>query len=340
MMKKAPGRYTVVPIGFPTEPDLVAVSGPAMWFHVVATQLSAAQNTDGFIHRAALPLIAAQAKVSSKCHRELVACGRWVAADGGWQLADYKTWQLTREESAERTQNARRAAEARWNDASGNAERIPERSADGNAVKGSEWSEERAVEGSLSSHSTTRNGHGRPRARPLDAARSAPSAPPITDDEVRTCVALWNQHRAAGQPPVADTAPPSPERRATLAAFLCRLEGDTEAFGHAVRAFARSRFHSGDTGRPPCGLDTMLTTRVDQWIDAALTGKQQAERRRREDAEYERQLAELAPPPPPQSPAVRSPASPHEPVGPCPTCGGSGFHPPCRPAPAPFAVAG
>jgi hypothetical protein len=79
---------------FPEHPKVLGLKDDAFRAHVRAICYSARLLTDGVILRAALPSIGASVKIANS----LVTAGVWEAADGGYVIHDYLTYNPAREE--------------------------------------------------------------------------------------------------------------------------------------------------------------------------------------------------------------------------------------------------
>lgn len=77
----------------------------------------AEQGVDGFIPTAAIGVLHGTPKHADM----LVAAGFWDAIPGGWNVHDYAEYQPSDEESKARSDKARKAANARWAKARGDA---------------------------------------------------------------------------------------------------------------------------------------------------------------------------------------------------------------------------
>lgn len=68
------------------------------------------QGTDGYVPLSALPVIHATRKVAE----QLVDVGLFDLAQGGWQIHDWATYQVSSEEHQKRSARARELAMRRW----------------------------------------------------------------------------------------------------------------------------------------------------------------------------------------------------------------------------------
>jgi hypothetical protein len=69
----------------------------------------------GFIPKAALRIIGATATDANR----LVTEGLWLPAPGGWQVNGWDEYQLSNDEALRRSEKAKKAAAARWNNRAG-----------------------------------------------------------------------------------------------------------------------------------------------------------------------------------------------------------------------------
>jgi hypothetical protein len=77
----------------------------------------AEQGNNGFIPEGALGLIHGNTKSA-----ELLSdVGMWIPVHGGWDVNDYEEYQPSDEESKQRSERARHAAEVRWSKKNGAA---------------------------------------------------------------------------------------------------------------------------------------------------------------------------------------------------------------------------
>jgi hypothetical protein len=82
----------------------------AAFAYVCSLTFAGTTGTDGFIPRSALPFIHARLKDA----QALVDVGLWVEGAGGWDIHDWKDYQLTSAEHAQRRDRAKKAAAKRW----------------------------------------------------------------------------------------------------------------------------------------------------------------------------------------------------------------------------------
>lgn len=68
------------------------------------------QGQDGYIPKAALPMIHATVKEA----HQLVAAALWIPAQGGWDINDWAEYQPSSLTQEQRSNRARKAAQARW----------------------------------------------------------------------------------------------------------------------------------------------------------------------------------------------------------------------------------
>ena len=74
-----------------------------------------AQGQDGYIPKAALPMIHGTVKEAHK----LAEVALWIPAQGGWAINDWAEYQPSTEENERRSQKARDAARIRWHGKNG-----------------------------------------------------------------------------------------------------------------------------------------------------------------------------------------------------------------------------
>ena len=85
----------------------------AMCLYVFALGWAGGQGTDGHIPTAALPMLhgtKAEARI-------LVTVGLWEEVDGGWHIHNFHLRQETSDITAKKREQAREAANVRWNGA-------------------------------------------------------------------------------------------------------------------------------------------------------------------------------------------------------------------------------
>lgn len=101
--------------GMPENPKIGnVISRPggykAVFTYLCALSYSGKHGTYGAIPRAALPFIHGTQKEA----KMLVEAGLWIAAENGWEIHDWNTYQPTEEYVKTRKEKARKAARARW----------------------------------------------------------------------------------------------------------------------------------------------------------------------------------------------------------------------------------
>jgi hypothetical protein len=99
---------------FPTNPKVLMLVEDKKWrstfVWVASLGYSGAHGTDGFLPAACLPFIHATKREAT----DLVEVGLWHAMQGGWEINGWTEYQLSSEETALRSKNAKLAAHARW----------------------------------------------------------------------------------------------------------------------------------------------------------------------------------------------------------------------------------
>ena len=88
---------------------ILAVSDRASWAYVRGLLYCSRALTDGFIPGPKVPALATRTVVE-----ELVKAGLWEQSDGGYQVHDWLDYQEPAAEARQRSDQARRAAQARW----------------------------------------------------------------------------------------------------------------------------------------------------------------------------------------------------------------------------------
>ena len=101
--------------GFPMNPKVLALVEDKKWqsicVYIAGLAYSGQQGTDGFLPSSSLVFMHGTKKHAD----DLVNVGLWVPHQGGYDINDWKEYQLSSEEHEDRRSRARAAAEIRWN---------------------------------------------------------------------------------------------------------------------------------------------------------------------------------------------------------------------------------
>ena len=104
---------------WPSNPKFLALIADGKWRAIAvywgALGWSGMHGLDGFVDPICLPAIHATKR---NCE-ELVAARLWQPVEGGWVIPDYREFQLSTEELAERSKKAKMAASVRWHTENG-----------------------------------------------------------------------------------------------------------------------------------------------------------------------------------------------------------------------------
>ena len=92
---------------YPEHPKITAAGHLAGWLDVCAMAYSNRMLTDGFIADAMVPRLSS-VPAPSKRAAELVAAGRWVRVEGGYQIHDYLDYQKTKVQILKEREQANR----------------------------------------------------------------------------------------------------------------------------------------------------------------------------------------------------------------------------------------
>lgn len=82
----------------------------ALFVWVAGLSYAGAQGTDGFIPKAAIPLLHGTRKDA----HDLVEVGLWIEGLGGWEINSWTEFQPSTQEMEERKKRAQNAAQQRW----------------------------------------------------------------------------------------------------------------------------------------------------------------------------------------------------------------------------------
>jgi hypothetical protein len=131
-MPKRPRPTVAIDVELPRKPRIAALSDAAYRIFIDALCYCGEHRTDGLVPRRVALLLHA---VAEPAIAELVRGGLWHEAPDGYEVSEYLTWQLSRDDwdqlSDARAAAGRRGAEARWGKASSMASAMASAMANG-----------------------------------------------------------------------------------------------------------------------------------------------------------------------------------------------------------------